>query len=175
MCVSKVLPWLLAPNVKYKKLSWKEKSQEVAHFSRGCLIQDGNSLGFVVVFLHGLLKNRDFKKTASTNFIDQGRWCLPSEAVSGHIIKQWVLKYQVWGKRTTEANNGTWAWNGKTLNELFESHNVARRHFCFNYPSVWLFLLFQTWNEWEPESEISVVSIHESSANAFQVLSMCSV
>lgn len=36
----------------------------------------------------------------------------------GRIIKQWVLKYQVWGRRTTEANSGTWAWNGKTLNEL---------------------------------------------------------
>lgn len=85
------------------------------------------------------------------------RWCLPT--YRGYIIKQWVLNYQVWGRRTTEANNGTWAWNGNTLNELFESHNVARCHFCFNYPSVWLFLPFQTWNRWEPESEISVVCI----------------
>lgn len=51
---------------------------------------------------------------------------------------------------------------------------LPRCHFCFKYPSIWLFLPLQTWNKWEPESEISVVSIHESSANALQVLSVCS-
>lgn len=66
-----------------QELSRKEKSREGAHFCRECLIGDGHSLGFVVEFLHGMLKNRDFLKTASTNFIDQMRQFLPPEAISG--------------------------------------------------------------------------------------------
>lgn len=61
------------PKCKIQELSWKEKSWEVAHFSRECLIQDEDALGLVVEFLHDLLKNRDFLKAASTNFIDQMR------------------------------------------------------------------------------------------------------
>lgn len=62
---------------------------------------------------------------------------------------------------------------GKPWMSYLNLINVARCDFCFNYPSIWLFLPFQTWNKWEPESEISVISIHESSANTLQVLSVC--
>lgn len=95
------------------------------------------------------VKEQGFLKTASGNSISQMRQCLPSEAIINSEF--WNIRSE--GEDFTEASNGTWAGNGKTLSELFTSHNGARCHFCFICPSVWLFHPFQPWNSWEPESE----------------------
>lgn len=49
------------PKCEIQELSWKQESQSVAHFSRECLIQDGGSLGFVVVFARPV-KDQEFLK-----------------------------------------------------------------------------------------------------------------